>query len=746
MILEDRPRQNLKRDRDLYVPDVAGLSLEEAALAYAEAGWYVLPTDPANLKNPGSVVGGKWHELSSRDPEQIRRWWTANPNYGIALHCGRSGAVVFDLDRDEFATVPGRFVDALRSADAIQLTRPTGDRGHYVFAMPPGESLSNRAGAFATYGEVRGKNGVVIAAPTPHPDGGNYHWIKTGAVVTPPPGALRECLSAANTNNVESLTDTAFEDFLRTHDRDDRPGAMSIVLDSFGADVAAGVSRHYAMVKALGFGYRDAIAGYYPARRLTDALSDAFHAAYNTTMPGRRSRPESDEFIAAARYVAAEEGSADPDELRAQKDGFSNVENFKLAQRALAPGGRWHPDTFDERLRALPVEPADDNGGRYRLVSARELAEPVEPMRWLVRGIWPERSAGVLAGDKKSMKTWNLQAIALAVAAGRSLFEKYHVTSPGPVLYLAGEGGRSTFANRHQVIAARYYIEPETLRELPFGAEFGVGALNNGEFTDAVKRHLDELQPKLVILDPLYAYHPSDVEVQNVYARGPMLASLRELIGGDAALIVGDHFNKTAKDRLDLDNIAQAGMAQWADSWILQRHRDAPNLDDDKYWLQVETGTRRGGGKHLEVDWTLDRDKSDPDVIAWTGVDWECRPMDVKSPGSRADDTMSAILQVVADHPFELTETGVLEKVGGNRAKVREVLLGLKANGGVVVRNQERKEGKRSVSRDLVGLGPRAESLRHNRFRLSDFRQESAAREATGTGDGTGSEQVVGDE
>jgi|GEM_PF-1403478 len=727
---------------DLTVPDVAGLSMEEAALAYAEAGWYVLPTDPADIKHPGSVVGGKWHELSSRESEQIRRWWSTNPNYGIALHCGRSGAVVFDLDSDDFDTVPGRFVDALRSADAIQRTRLTGDRGHYVFAMPPGESLGNQAGEFATYGEVRGKNGVVIAAPTPHPDGGNYHWAKTGTVVTPPPGALRECLSAAKTNNVEPLTDKAFEDFLRTHDRNDRPNAMSVVLNRFDADVAAGVGRHYALMRALGFGYRDAVAGYYPARRLTDALSESFYGAFNKPMPGRRSQPDSREFIDAARYVAAEEGGADPEELRARKDGFSSVENFKLAQRALAPGGRWHPDTFDERLRALPVEPADDSGGRYRLVSARELAEPVEPMRWLVRGIWPERSAGVLAGDKKSMKTWTLQTIAVAVAAGRSLFEKYHVTSPGPVLYLAGEGGRSTFANRHQVIAARYYIDPEMLRELPFGAEFGVGALDNSEFADAVKRHLDTLQPKLVILDPLYAYHPSDVEVSNLYARGPMLANLRMLIGDEAALIVGDHFNKSAPDRLDLDNVAQAGMAQWADSWILQKHRAAPNLDDDKYWLQVETGTRRGGGKHLEVDWTLDRDKSDPDVIAWTAVDWEARPMAVKSEGSRADDTMAAILQVVADHPFELTETGVLQMVGGNRQKGREAFAALKSNGGIVIKDCAADEGGHQKVRPRVGPGPNAERLRTKRFRLGELRPKPNHTDSTDTGDGTGSERV----
>ena len=383
---------------------------------------------------------------------------------------------------------------------------------------------------------------------------------------------------------------------------------------------------------------------------------------------------------------------------------------FGVALKALAPGGLWHPDTLWSDNKT------DTTNSRYRLVSARELAEPVRPMRWLVRGIWPERSAGVLAGDKKSMKTWNLQALAIAVAAGTALFDRYHVTSRGPVLYLSGEGGRDTFANRHQVIAERYGLT-NLLPELAFGAEFGVGKLTDEAFIDVVKCHLDELQPKLVILDPLYAYDPSDVEVQNVYARGPMLTNLRELIGDEAALIVGDHFNKTAGSRLDLDNIAQAGMAQWADSWILQKHRETPNLESNKFWLEVETGTRRGGGKHLEVDWTLERDQGDPDVILWTGVDWESKPATAKSAGGQADDTVAAILQVVADHPFELTETSVLKLVGGNHAKARETFQGLKANGGVIVKNCAANENGRPVNRDRVGPGQNAERLRLNRYR-----------------------------
>jgi hypothetical protein len=165
------------------VPDVADLSLVESALAYAEYLGHVLPTDPADIKNPGSVVGDKWQESSSRDPKQIRKWWRKNPDYGIAFHCGRSKLIAFDLDIDDLEQIVrdghAEIADALRTCTTIHLTRATGDRGHYLFLMPERKQFGNSAGAFKRWGQVRGHNGVIILAPTPHPDeaiGGHYHW------------------------------------------------------------------------------------------------------------------------------------------------------------------------------------------------------------------------------------------------------------------------------------------------------------------------------------------------------------------------------------------------------------------------------------------------------------------------------------------------------------------------------------------------------------------------------------------
>ncbi len=474
-----------------------------------------------------------------------------------------------------------------------------------------------------------------------------------------------------------------------------------------------------------------------------NAAFKALHEAARTVRVGWCSWADAVERIEeAARDSYAERGETfDPaDFARSTREAVRQANAESLPEL----GARYAKRLADEEAKRRAIAGVDSwasgvqiidmnsmSPGRFRLVSARELGQPVKPMRWLVRGIWPERSAGVLGGDKKSLKTWNLQAIALAVATGSALFDEYPATSPGPVLYLCGEGGQDTFANRHQVIAARYGITPEMLRDIPFGAEFGVGMLTEGEFTDALKRHLDELQPKLVILDPLYAYHPSDVEVQNLYARGPMLANLRALIGGETALIVGDHFNKTAGKSLDLDNIAQAGMAQWADSWILQKHRTPPDLENGTFQLEVQTGSRRGGGKHLEVDWTLNRDTSDPDAILWTGVEWEARPINSMNSAGQADKTVEQIFQVVRDNDFELTESGVVDKVGGKRERTREVLKQLKVNGWLAVKNCERNEGTRMVKRDRVGLGEAAKR-----------------RNGVGTGsevvpdEGTGSERV----
>ena len=54
---------------------VGGLSLLDAALRYAEHGWYVFPL-AEDSKEPITAHG---HLGATTDAEQIHRWWTAHP-------------------------------------------------------------------------------------------------------------------------------------------------------------------------------------------------------------------------------------------------------------------------------------------------------------------------------------------------------------------------------------------------------------------------------------------------------------------------------------------------------------------------------------------------------------------------------------------------------------------------------------------------------------------------------------------
>lgn len=343
-------RRNLMRaaltGAALQLPDVAGLPLLDAALAYAEAGWYVLPTNPAvDIKSPGSVVRDRWHEKSSRDHDEIRRWWTANPNYGIALHCGRSGAGVFDLDVSDVGAlrVFGRddLADALLTAGAIQGTRREGDRGHYMFLLPDdGKEYGNSAGAFGVVGEFRGKNGVIIAAPTPHPDaeskGGHYNQRKTG-LVTAMPEVLRECLSEAG-ETADPLTDAELDAFCDANrgdgcGREDCRHGISGPVANFNAQVDEGASRYETLVKVAPWAFSEAVAGCYSARELAEALCRAYETRFGPEDGDRLGRVAG-EFLRVARWAAAQ---ADPNRAHRNDDTITadDMEAFWSARPEL---------------------------------------------------------------------------------------------------------------------------------------------------------------------------------------------------------------------------------------------------------------------------------------------------------------------------------------------------------------------------------------------------------------------------
>jgi hypothetical protein len=146
-------------------------ALARAAMAYAtRLGWYVFP-----LKHKKKVPYGRlvWHghKSATRDPEQIRRWWEAAPDAGVALSCAMSGLVVLDADLYK-AECDFRELEA-RLGCLPETPRQITPRGgeHYVFKDQGGRYRDPCPGAETQH------NGYIVLAPSVGPDSPRpYMW------------------------------------------------------------------------------------------------------------------------------------------------------------------------------------------------------------------------------------------------------------------------------------------------------------------------------------------------------------------------------------------------------------------------------------------------------------------------------------------------------------------------------------------------------------------------------------------
>jgi hypothetical protein len=344
------------------VPEIAAdMATLEAALAYAKAGWYIGPARRGS-KHPGSVLGKDWQHKTSRDPQVITAWF-AGTDHGVFLHAGRSGAVIFDVDHPE--NLPPAIRQAIQDHwPPYQMTRlDQPGRGHYVFAIPEGRKFGNSTGNLGSgWGEIRGSNGVIIAAPSQHsnPDG-IYEWERIGPVpVLPGPLAtqLPDALDAS-----EVATDTEVAAFLAEYRQAARPELLAIQIQAWQKKIAAGASRHSTVIGHLTGAMKEARAGLVDAQLAADTFESIFLPAVMADPVGpdqgkaRSLAAAHDEWRGIVAWAVAQGIASDPAETRARVG--REVPSDPLAGLRPPPAsanGSTHPPEWEEDFwTARPV-------------------------------------------------------------------------------------------------------------------------------------------------------------------------------------------------------------------------------------------------------------------------------------------------------------------------------------------------------------------------------------------------------
>ncbi|GGK64064.1 AAA family ATPase [Ornithinimicrobium pekingense] len=464
-----------------------------AALRYAAAGLYVGPVR-RGTKDPSSTLGKGWHTRTSTDPHVVASWFPGT-DHGVFLHCGRSGLVVLDVDTPD--RLPQLIVRALTDCAPPYQTTRAGDprRGHYLFATPPGRELGNSVGGLGSgWGEIRGRNGLIVVAPTVHMNadsGGLYTWRRSGPVPVLPAYLAEQLPDAMQA--AEAATDVQVTAFLDAHTGATRPDLIKVHAQSFQRRVDAGESRHHTMAGHLAGAMKDAAAGYVDARAAADTLQSLFLSALARPPVGKqgasRTGPTAhNEWYGLLSWAVAQATATDPE-----------THHARVAEKVPALGEHLRSSTTAPSVNlpsgGTPTGTATDR--RVVLISADTIRP--RPVRWLWEGRLALGTLGLLAGREGLGKSTLAYWVAARMTRGE-LDGCYRGTSKSVLVAATEDSWAHTIVPRLMAAGADltrvYQVEVLNADDVQVGLSLPRDLLD-------IERRCRDVDAGLMLLDPL---------------------------------------------------------------------------------------------------------------------------------------------------------------------------------------------------------------------------------------------------
>jgi RecA-family ATPase len=228
-----------------------------------------------------------------------------------------------------------------------------------------------------------------------------------------------------------------------------------------------------------------------------------------------------------------------------------------------------------------------DPGGTLPVQPAHQLPVRAEENRWLVEALWSLEGVGLIGGEPKTNKSFLALDLAVSVASGAPCLRHFPVHHPGPVLLFAAEDALHIVRQRLEGICAAAGVDLQALDVHVITAP--TVRLDVRLDCDRLKRTVEQLKPRLLILDPFVRLHRIDENISGEVA--PLLAYLRELQRHHDLSVMLVHHAKKGGGRIRAGQ-ALRGSSEfhaWGDSNLYLRrtqqqltltveHRAAPSL------------------------------------------------------------------------------------------------------------------------------------------------------------------------
>jgi hypothetical protein len=443
----------------------------EAARAYAARGWWVFPCRPQQ-KVPAVKHG--WQD-ATRDPEQIRAWWSENPAYNVAIATGPSGLTVIDVDPnglDEWRQMLAND-SGLREAVEAAPTINTPRDGLHIYMTGEGPTSASK---IAPGIDTRGAGGYVLAPPSYVNDGkSNGQYTGTPDATYIPP--VYTPLIAPLLNKPERQAPV-----LPPAERKwDEPETLARAEAWLAGLVLAGD----VAVEGMGGDQRtyEVCCGLLEMAISPEIAKDLLLEHWNPHCV-----PPWDEPDLATKILNAWKFGQ---ETRGGKAERPVAEQFAHLLE--------QPD--DEEDEETPENVFKQ---RYTPKLLKDARKDRPALEWIVPDLIPAKGIGILFGAPQTFKTFLMYDLAMSVATGWGPNWWEGERDPQPVLFLAGESPDALVTKRTDAWLAKSLLPGLEDRAQLYVVE-GVPPFEMSDYWRHVVEWLKEhgVRPRLVIIDTL---------------------------------------------------------------------------------------------------------------------------------------------------------------------------------------------------------------------------------------------------
>ncbi len=387
----------------------------ESALEYLDRGWSIIPIRP-DTKRPAL----KWTEFQTRQPteEEVERWWTQWPDYGIALVTGElSGVVVVDCDNEES-------IKAAQDAEMFTPVKVKTKRGLHLYFEHPrdGKRRGPRAGVNSRGTDWPQINGLDFRGDGSYallPPSKNYSWMHPD-MAWDDMSPWKDWVPSIQNNNgdfhfsdldLTGVTPLREEDMLNEWDRTAR-----YVRDTFPSTLK--------IPTGMGNGRNERVMRY-----ISESIKEGYFGAELRVRAMAFMREFFEQALDEREFEATCE-SMEQSERRNHPENFTHDGQFILSPQT--------PEQIEEtRKRKL-----------IRMTDAEQLLKEADAKTYLIEPWLPSNTIVQVFGYSGHGKSLFVQHAMAALSSGKKYFGPFEIGRAATVLYFDFEMGMATIARR----------------------------------------------------------------------------------------------------------------------------------------------------------------------------------------------------------------------------------------------------------------------------------------------------------